>query len=89
MVRLASASTALARCGVGKLWFSFSLNPHSRFSLVPSSGGAGGGCGWVEHRSDSWFSAALWLWGFGTLLGPEETPAWWWLFFLVLLAWTV
>ncbi len=41
------------------------------------------GCGWVEHnRTDSRMSDAFLRgtgWGFGTLLGPEETP--WWVLF--------
>jgi hypothetical protein len=35
------------------------------------------GCGWVEHN------ARVDGIEFGTLLGPEETSAGWWLFFLV------
>jgi hypothetical protein len=33
------------------------------------------GCGWVEHRV--WFMVfRISVRGFGTLLGPEETPFW-------------
>jgi hypothetical protein len=40
------------------------------------------GCGWVEHEDQK---PAGWccVGGFGTLLGPEGTPAGWWVFFLV------
>ena len=33
------------------------------------------GCGWVEHNDRFMvFRGSLGSWGFGTLLGPEETP---------------
>jgi hypothetical protein len=43
------------------LWVSFLLFPHLLVVV--------GGCGWVEHEHQKFVN------GFGTLLGPEETPA--------------
>jgi hypothetical protein len=35
------------------------------------------GCGWVEHETRNCPVPVVWVWGFGMLLGPEETPARW------------
>jgi hypothetical protein len=54
-------------------WFSF----HYFHAL-----GCCWGCGWVEHNDRFMIVWGLsGLWGFGTLLGPEETPAVGWSLF--------
>jgi hypothetical protein len=51
-------------------WFSFSLIPCSCRLF-----GVGVGVAGWNIESGSWFSGFL-VRGFGTLLGPEETPLW-------------
>jgi len=67
VVRSTSSRTSPA-FGSGSVlgfWFSFSLIPCSRVL----------GCGWVEHNDRFMVvREPVWFLGFGTLLGPEETP---------------
>jgi hypothetical protein len=62
----------------GMAWFSFSLIPCLLFGV--------GVAGW-NITIDSWLFLGFVLGGFGTLLGPEETPVG--VFLWLLLAWTV
>jgi len=32
------------------------------------------GCGWVDHETRDFLCPGFGVWGFGMLLGPEETP---------------
>ena len=63
-------------------------------SLFPHSGQAGGHVGWLVVGVAGWNTSATGLnvrplvgCGLGTLLGPEETPAWCRVFLVPLLAW--
>jgi hypothetical protein len=59
------------------LWLSLSLIPHPG-DRTGCHGLVRVGCGWVEHETVG-SEGCSW---FGTLLGPERTPCWLWVFFL-------
>jgi hypothetical protein len=51
------------------------------FLLFPRPLNVVGGCGWVEHKPEISFADCGVKGKFGMLLGPEKTPAWWWVVF--------